>query len=139
MPHEHEHDHDCEHHHGEKPKLIIDSGWKDKVHREKAELEEGLKKSARRETDLPPVDFMLHCASLATQALIFLGVVKDPMTDKINVDLEQARFIVDTLAMLQEKTKGNLSAEEDESLQHLLAELKLEWVKALNRKPQPTA
>lgn len=119
----------------ERPKLIIDSDWKEKVQRDKEQLDEELKKSARRETDLPPVNFMLHCASLATQALIFLGVVKDPMTDNVVEDLEQARFIIDTLVMLQEKTKGNLTAEEDESLKNLLGELKLEWVKSLNRKP----
>lgn len=122
----------------ERPKLIIDSDWKDKVQRDKEKLDEELKKSSRRETDLPPVSFMLHCASLATQALIFLGVVKDPATDEVIQDLEQARFIVDTLAMLQEKTKGNLTAEEEESLKNLLGELKLEWVRALNRKPGET-
>ncbi|MCC6572213.1 MAG: DUF1844 domain-containing protein [Planctomycetes bacterium] len=116
-------------------KLIIDSDWKDKVHRDKEKLDSELKKSVRRETDLPPVSFMLHCASLATQALIFLGVVKDPVSDEVHQDLEQARFIVDTLAMLQEKTKNNLSPEEDQSLKNLLGELKLEWVKALNAKP----
>lgn len=119
----------------EKPRLLIDSGWKDKVDREKEQLQSELKESFQRNRDIPPADFTLHCTSLATQALIFLGVIENPMTGQTEQDLEQARFLIDILAMLQEKTKGNLTDDEAASLEHLLGELKLEWVRTLNRKP----
>ncbi len=117
----------------EKPKLVIDSDWKDQVSREKAQMEAELKKSFERKTDLPQADFMLHCASLGTQALIFLGTLAHPETGETTVDLEQARFLIDTLGILQVKTKNNLTPDEDKSLQNLIGNLKLEWVQALNR------
>ncbi|CAG0929782.1 hypothetical protein PLCT1_01131 [Planctomycetaceae bacterium] len=121
-----------------KPKIVIDSDWKDQVKRDKDQLEAELKKSFERKTDLPPVDFMLHCASLGTQALIFLGAIAHPETGEIVVDLEQARFLIDTLVMLQAKTKGNLTIEEAKSIEQLIGDLKVEWVKALNR-PAPAS
>ncbi len=99
-------------------------------------MEEELKRSFERKTDLPPADFMLHCASLGTQALIFMGALAHPETGQYVVDLEQARFLIDTIEVLQAKTKGNLTPEEDQSLKNLLGDLKVEWVRALNR-PAP--
>ncbi|HRJ78609.1 DUF1844 domain-containing protein [bacterium] len=119
-----------------KPKLVIDSDWKQQVEREKQQMEEELKRSFERKTDLPPADFMLHCASLGTQALIFMGALAHPETGQYVVDLEQARFLIDTIEVLQAKTKGNLTPEEDQSLKNLLGDLKVEWVRALNR-PAP--
>ncbi|MCC6150246.1 MAG: DUF1844 domain-containing protein [Planctomycetes bacterium] len=81
---------------------------------------------------------MLHCVSLGTQALIFLGAIANPQTGEMQADLEQARFLIDTLVMLQNKTKGNLTPEESKSLENLVGDLKVEWVKALN-KPAPAA
>ncbi|GIK53244.1 MAG: DUF1844 domain-containing protein [Planctomycetaceae bacterium] len=119
-----------------KPKLVIDSDWKQQVEREKQQMEDELKRSFERKTDLPPADFMLHCASLGTQALIFMGALAHPETGQYVVDLEQARFLIDTIEVLQAKTKGNLTPEEDQSLKNLLGDLKVEWVRALNR-PAP--
>ncbi|MBV6516616.1 MAG: hypothetical protein HPKKFMNG_02302 [Planctomycetes bacterium] len=119
-----------------KPKLVIDSDWKQQVEREKQQMEEELKRSFERKTDLPPADFMLHCASLGTQALILMGALAHPETGQYVVDLEQARFLIDTIEVLQAKTKGNLTPEEDQSLKNLLGDLKVEWVRALNR-PAP--
>ena len=119
-----------------KPKLVIDADWKEQIKRDKDQMEAELKKSFERKTDLPPADFMLHCASLGTQALIFLGAIAHPETGELVVDLEQARFLIDTIVMLQAKTKGNLSPDEAKSLENLIGELKVEWVKALNR-PAP--
>lgn len=122
----------------DKPKIVVDADWKNQVQRDKDQIEAELKKSFERKTDLPPADFMLHCVSLGTQALIFLGAIAHPETGQMHTDLEQARFLIDTLVMLQAKTKGNLTPEEAKSLENLIGDLKVEWVKSLNR-PVPAA
>jgi hypothetical protein len=65
---------------------------------------------------------------LYSEALIHLGQVPDPMTGTPAVDLDQARFSIDLLAMLQEKTAGNRSAEESAVLDEALATLRLGYV-----------
>jgi hypothetical protein len=115
----------------DKPKIVVDSDWKAQAAREKEQLAEkleGAEKPARRE--LPPADFITHCASLATQAMIFMGAIANPLTGQADVDFEQARYVIDVLAMLQEKTRGNLQPEEQSTLDNLISELKLIWVQA---------
>lgn len=73
----------------------------------------------------PPVpDFKFFITTLSLQATIFLGQIPNPATQKTEEDLPQAKFIIDTLGMLQEKTKGNLDKEEAELLENLLYELR---------------
>ncbi len=74
---------------------------------------------------IPPVpDFKFFISTLSLQATIFLGQIPNPVSQKTEEDLPQAKFIIDTLGMLQEKTKGNLSNDETELLEHLLYELR---------------
>ncbi len=74
---------------------------------------------------IPPVpDFKFFISTLSLQATIFLGQIPNPVTQKTEEDLSQAKFIIDTLGMLQEKTKGNLSPDETELLENLLYELR---------------
>jgi len=74
---------------------------------------------------VPPVpDFKFFMSTLALQATVFLGQIPNPATQKTEEDLAQAKFIIDTLGMLQEKTKGNLSADEAELLENALYELR---------------
>lgn len=74
---------------------------------------------------IPPVpDFKFFVTTLSLQATIFLGQIPNPATQKAEEDLPQAKFIIDTLGMLQEKTKGNLDKEEAELLENLLYELR---------------
>jgi hypothetical protein len=54
--------------------------------------------------------------------------MNNPMTDKKEEDLPQAKFIIDTLGMLQEKTKGNLTPEESKLLENMLYELRTQYV-----------
>jgi F0F1-type ATP synthase membrane subunit b/b' len=61
-------------------------------------------------------------------ALQQMGKVKNPMTDKIERDLEQAQMSIDMLDMLQQKTKGNLTKEEEQFLVDVLRDLKLNYV-----------
>lgn len=66
---------------------------------------------------------MFHAAALQQ-----MGKIKNPATDKIERDLEQAELSIDMLDMLKEKTKGNASAEEEKILNELVAQLKLNYV-----------
>ena len=66
---------------------------------------------------------MFHSATMG-----HLGKVKNPVTDKIERDLDQAQLMIDLLDMLSTKTKGNLSEDEDKFLTNVLRELKLNYV-----------
>ena len=47
--------------------------------------------------------------------MIFLGEMPNPITNQVEKNLKQAKFLIDTLVILRDKTKGNLSKEEDDS------------------------
>lgn len=66
-----------------------------------------------------------------------LGKIANPITGKIERDLEQASYSIDTLAMIQNKCKGNLSDDEDRLLEVIVSELKLNYVDEIG-KPDPT-
>ncbi len=79
---------------------------------------------------LPEVTFSTFIISLNDSALVSLGEIADPNTGKKEKNLALAQHIIDTLAMLQEKTKGNLDSEESSLLEHILFDLRLRYVKA---------
>jgi len=64
---------------------------------------------------LPPPSFALIVASFAAQASVALGQMPNPMTNKQEVNLELAKHAIDTLAILEQKTKGNLTADETDA------------------------
>ncbi len=71
-------------------------------------------------------------------AMQHMGKIKDPVTDKIERDLEQAQFAIDTLDMMANKMKGNLSIDEERLLTSILKELKLNYVDEQSKPaPQP--
>ncbi|HVO72466.1 MAG TPA: DUF1844 domain-containing protein [Ignavibacteriaceae bacterium] len=65
--------------------------------------------------------------------MISLGKLKNPVTDKIERNMEYAKMMIDTLDMLAAKTKGNLSEYEDRFLTEVLRELKLNYVDEINK------
>jgi uncharacterized protein YjaG (DUF416 family) len=100
----------------------IDESWKETVKKEKETLK-------KEEKFIPPEpDFNFFITTLALQASIALGVMPNPATNKTEEDLTQARFLIDTLNMLKEKTKGNLSKEEDGLLENILYELRTQYI-----------
>ncbi|MHC4840547.1 MAG: DUF1844 domain-containing protein [Planctomycetota bacterium] len=120
----------------DKPKIIVDENWKEEARKEKEKLAENA--AAKQESErqpLPKPEFLTHITSLATQSLIFLGVVANPMTGQAEFDPEQARFIIDSIAMLMEKTKGNLSEQEEQTGNSIVSELKMAWVQATGGQP----
>jgi len=76
----------------------------------------------------PPIDFYTFCLSLGSSAFVHLGDAPHPESRQPATDLLLAKQTIDILAMLQEKTKGNLTAEEERFLDNLLVDLKLRYV-----------
>ena len=80
--------------------------------------------------DLPPVDFASFVMMLVNNVMVFLGQVPNPLTQQPQVDLAQAQHTIDILMMLREKTRGNLTDEEERFLQELLPQLQMAYVQA---------
>lgn len=115
------------------PKLHIDSDWKAQAQAEKeklaaAEAKVEASKDERRADELPPADFRGLVGMLASQAIMGLGAMQDPKTGRVVIDLEGARFSIDLLGMLEEKTRGNLAEDEAEELRQILGELRSRYV-----------
>jgi hypothetical protein len=100
----------------------VDESWKQSVEKEKQEPE-------KEEKFVPPEpDFKFFITTLTLQASIALGHLPNPATQKVEKDPVQAKFLIDTLDMLQKKTKGNLTQEETDLLENLLYELRLAYL-----------
>ncbi len=84
--------------------------------------------AGRRRPPLPPVDFSGLILSLAHATMMHLGQIPGPGGQPIPADLELARHTIDTIAMLQEKTKGNLIPEEQKLVDTALVELRMAFV-----------
>jgi hypothetical protein len=79
---------------------------------------------------LPPVEFSSFVLTLSTSALMYLGAIKNPATDKIEKDQVMAKHTIDVIEMLKDKTKGNLKDEEAKLMDSLLYDLRMRYVKA---------
>ncbi|MBL7071308.1 MAG: DUF1844 domain-containing protein [Candidatus Omnitrophica bacterium] len=75
----------------------------------------------------PEPNFSIFISSLSMQALVFMGEIDNPMTHKKETNLEQAKYMVDTLAMVKDKTQGNLSGHEANLLDNVLYELRMKY------------
>ena len=80
--------------------------------------------------ELPSIDFSTLVLSLATSAMVHMGLVPESEGGPIERNLPLAHQTIDTLEMLQEKTRGNLTDEESKLLQSVLYELRMGYVKA---------
>ena len=115
----------------EERKIIIDEDWKSQVAREREEFE---KKGAEPPPDsagpaeIPPASFEMLVTSIGMQAMMALGQIADPHSGKAIYHPDLARHHIDTLGILQEKTSGNLSREEDATLENLLFQLRQLYV-----------
>lgn len=79
---------------------------------------------------LPKVDFSSFILSLYSSGLVQLGKVEDPSTGKKAKNLELAKHTIDMMAMLEEKTKGNLTEDENNLFKALLTEIRIAFVEA---------
>lgn len=128
----------------------IDHDWKEQAQREKERLSRELDAKgaggsgtpqrpgagrARRAPEgeggggsAPAPGFLEFVNGLAAQVMLHLGMVPDPYSGQRAVDLEAARYQIDVLGMLVEKTRGNLSPQESRALNSALAELRMGYV-----------
>lgn len=82
-----------------------------------------------------PASFASFIMSIASNAASSLGMMEHPVTGKREVDLELGKHWIDILGMLQKKTKGNLMPQEQQILEGLLADLRMQYVSLTNATP----
>ena len=80
--------------------------------------------------DLPPADFTMLVNMLVTNAMVFLGQMPAPGSQQYMRNLPQAQHMIDLLMVLREKTRGNLTPDEDQMMQDLLPQLQMAYVGA---------
>ena len=80
--------------------------------------------------------FLSLLLSLNQSAMVALGKMKNPMTSQLSLDLGEAQNTIDLLAMLKNKTKGNLDENETQLLEAILADLRMHYVVAARQKPR---
>ena len=85
-----------------------------------------MEKEKNQEKRMQP-NFSIFISSLSMQTLIFLGEMDNPITHKKEENLEQSKYIIDTLAVLKDKTKGNLTAQEANMLDSVIYELRMKY------------
>ena len=83
---------------------------------------------------MPEVTFTAFAMSLNTSALYHLGEISDPVSGEKNQDLVLAKHTIDTLKLLEDKTRGNLNGEEQDLLKHILYDLKMRYVAKVDKK-----
>jgi len=83
-----------------------------------------------RAPELPPVDFHTFVLSLGSSALLALGEIESPDSGGPAKDLALAKHTIDILAMLEQKTRGNLKTDEEKLISSLLYDLRLRYVEA---------
>jgi hypothetical protein len=140
---------------GDAPHMKVDEGWKEQVRQERqqdapdaqgqaaeaADQEDQAQPQAAPEDEpqgpppgKPTLPVLIN--SLATQVFVSLGLVEDPISGKKRRSLEQAKFSIDLLDVLSEKTQGNLTQQEDRYLQGVLHELRMRYVEATRQPDQ---
>jgi hypothetical protein len=96
---------------------------------EKEEKKEQVSEAETQRPPLPEVNFTSLVFSLSSSALFHLGEIADPQTGEKKKDLPLAKHSVDTIAMLKEKTAGNLTEEEQKFVENVLTDLRWRYVK----------
>ena len=86
----------------------------------------------QEEPQLPPIDFISFISDLITTAHLYLQGFRDPETEQVIVNLGLAKRMIDTLELLEEKTKGNLTAPESNFLVNSLYDLRMGYVRAVD-------
>ena len=117
--------------------LDEDGELKEEKKEEESKEEEGKKEEVEKEDaqrpPLPEVNFNSLIFSLSSSALLHLGEIADPQTGEKKKDLPMAKHSVDIIAMLKDKTEGNLTDEEQKFLDNILTDLRLRYVKSAKK------
>ena len=105
----------------------VDEEWKKRV---TAEGGAEPAADATSRTPLPEANLKVFVSGLATQALVHLGMIDSPLTGKKELDLEEAKYTIDLLQVIRDKTKGNLDVEEQKMIDAYLYDLRMRYVEA---------
>jgi hypothetical protein len=143
----------------QQPKIVVDDDWKSQARAEKERLAAEQEKArqgapapaagiagaaptaahpeaaagaepAGERGGIPEANFGSHVATLASQALFALGALPDPQTGRRYLDVDLAKYYIDTLKMLETKTSGNLTPEEKKQLDSALYQLRSAYIEA---------
>jgi len=128
------------------PHIIVDEDWKSRVKAEDAAFDEVRQTTDENDRqadvkpeDLPPASLATLVASFSTPAMVALGLLPNPATDKTEIQLPLAKHCIDSLAVLEDKTRGNLSQTEAGFLESTLHQLRLAYVEQSKQVASPSA
>ncbi len=110
---------------------FIDESWKDRAKEVNDKSNNSPKEPSPAKDEVPAnfdLNFVSYITSLGYQAMIFLGVIPNPITNEIQKNINQAKLIIDTLVMLRDKTVNNLTKEEDDLLNSSIYELQISFI-----------
>ena len=117
----------------EEKKIIIDEDWKSKVRAEKESFEKE-SENPQPEADvphdppMPPASLEMLLTTLATEAMMALGQIPHPTMGKMLFQPNQAKFLIDTIGVIKEKTSGNLTTAETQAIDNLIHQLRMVYV-----------
>lgn len=109
-------------------KIIIDEDWKSQVEAEKKALAQEEAAKPANQQELPAASFEMLVTTFATEAMVALGQLPNPFTNEHSLSFEHAKYTIDMLQVLEDKTKGNLSTDEAALLESLLHQLRMAYV-----------
>ena len=118
----------------EEKKIIIDEDWKVQAQKEKEilkkeeEIEHQAEQEQQSQPGLPEADFAGLVSMLATQAYYAMGLIQAEEGKQPEPNFDIAKYNIDILGVIQEKTKGNLSEEEDKLMESTLHQLRMLFV-----------
>ncbi len=117
-------------------KIIIDEDWKEQAQKEKEELakeaeteKETKEEQAQVKKQLPAADFSGLVSMLTTQAFFALGLIRTEEDKDQPADLQLAKYNIDMLEVIEQKSKGNLTEDEEKLLSGALHQLRMSFVK----------
>ena len=121
-------------------KIIVDEDWKSRVEAERR-IAEGQQAAEApsppaAEGPLPPPDLTYLASTLYLQGAISLGLLPNPISGKSEMHLVQAKHVIDTLQVLQEKTEGNRTPDESEQIEAMLHQLRMAYVELREQGPK---
>lgn len=105
----------------ETAKKKIDENWKEEVNKEKEKTEE-------KNQPYHKPNFKIFISSLSMQAMIALGRLENPVTKSSEKNFDQARYLIDTLEIIKDKTKNNLNQEEEKLIEESLFSLRMAYL-----------
>jgi hypothetical protein len=114
-------------------KKKVDEDWKDQVEREKVQAAAGLSEPGPK-SKKEDSKFSIFISTLGMQAMVAMGEMADPSTNYKAVNLDQAKYLIDMLGVIQDKTKGNLTVEEGDLINSVVYQLRMKYLELSEKK-----